>query len=257
MTMSYTCGSPTGDTKDTKKVYSTLTTRRLLFTSASCGLTNACPPVVNGGVSEWGVWTNPTCSVTCGTSATKVIQRFRTCTNPPPSPGGANCVENLVESAVVNCALTGCPVNGGLSQWGEWNSATAPCPFTCGFTATKIVNRFRQCNNPIPVFGGLPCPESLLESKTVTCGLQNCATAVNGGVGQWASWNTGSVACPVTCGVSAVKTITRTRQCNNPPPSNGGRQCLENLSETTQVNCGLIGCPGKLVILEINFLTEL
>ncbi|XP_048241751.1 SCO-spondin-like isoform X2 [Haliotis rufescens] len=209
----------------------------------SCGLTNACPTVVNGGVSQWGVWTNPTCSVTCGTSATKVIQRFRTCTNPPPSPGGANCVDNLVESAVVNCALTGCPVNGGLSQWSEWNSATAPCPLTCGFTATKIVNRLRQCNNPIPVFGGLTCPESLIESKTVTCGLPNCATAVNGGVGQWASWNTASVACPVTCGVSAVKTITRTRQCNNPPPSNGGRQCLENLSESTQVNCGLIGCP--------------
>ncbi|XP_046373385.2 SCO-spondin-like isoform X13 [Haliotis rufescens] len=233
-----TCTNPTPVNGGTFCSETLLETR-----TESCGLTNACPTVVNGGVSEWGVWTNPTCSVTCGTSATKVIQRFRTCTNPPPSPGGANCVENLVESAEVNCALTGCPVNGGLSQWGEWNSATAPCPFTCGFTATKIVNRFRQCNNPIPVFGGLTCPESLIESKTVTCGLQNCATAVNGGVGQWASWNTASVACPVTCGVSAVKTITRTRQCNNPPPSNGGRQCLENLSESTQVNCGLIGCP--------------
>ncbi|XP_071104562.1 SCO-spondin-like isoform X4 [Haliotis cracherodii] len=233
-----TCTSPTPVNGGTFCSETLLETR-----TESCGLTNNCPTVVNGGVSEWGVWTNPTCSVTCGTSATKVIQRFRTCTNPPPSPGGANCVENLVESAVVNCALTGCPVNGGLSQWGEWNSATAPCPFTCGFTATKIVNRFRQCNNPIPVFGGLTCPESLIESKTVTCGLPNCATAVNGGVGQWASWNTASVACPVTCGVSAVKTITRTRQCNNPPPSNGGRQCLENLSESTQVNCGLIGCP--------------
>ncbi|XP_071104781.1 SCO-spondin-like [Haliotis cracherodii] len=233
-----TCTNPTPVNGGTFCSETLLETR-----TESCGVTNACPTIVNGGVSEWGVWTNPTCSVTCGTSATKVIQRFRTCTNPPPSPGGANCVENLVESAVVNCALTGCPVNGGLSQWAEWNSATAPCPFTCGFTATKIVNRFRQCNNPIPVFGGLTCPESLIESKTVTCGLQNCATAVNGGVGQWSSWNTASVACPVTCGVSAVKTITRTRQCNNPPPSNGGRQCLENLSESTQVNCGLIGCP--------------
>ncbi|XP_067656112.1 SCO-spondin-like isoform X2 [Haliotis asinina] len=210
----------------------------------SCGLTNACPTVVNGGVSEWGSWTNPACNVTCGTSATKLIQRFRTCTNPPPSGGGAVCVENLVESTVVNCGLTGCPVNGGLSEWGQWNTATASCPFTCGFSATKIVNRFRQCNNPPPTNGGLSCTGALVESRTDSCGLAvACPTAVNGGVGQWSSWNTATVNCPVTCGVFAVKTISRNRLCNNPPPSNGGRDCLENLIETTQVNCGLIGCP--------------
>ncbi|XP_067654313.1 SCO-spondin-like isoform X2 [Haliotis asinina] len=210
----------------------------------SCGLTNACPTVVNGGVTEWGSWTNPACNVTCGTSATKLIQRFRTCTNPPPSGGGAVCVENLVESTVVNCGLTGCPVNGGLSEWGQWNTATGSCPFTCGFSATKTVNRFRQCNNPPPTNGGLPCTGALVESRTDSCGLAvACPTAVNGGVGQWSAWNTATVNCPVTCGVFAVKTISRSRLCNNPPPSNGGRDCLENLVETTQVNCGLIGCP--------------
>ncbi|XP_046564468.1 SCO-spondin-like isoform X2 [Haliotis rubra] len=208
----------------------------------SCGLTNACPSVVNGGVTEWSSWTNPGCSVSCGTSATKLIQRFRSCTNPPPSAGGADCVENLSDNTMVNCGLTGCPVNGGVNQWGQWSSAT--CTATCGSTSTYQATRTRQCNNPIPANGGSFCTQPLSETTFLSCGLPACPVAVDGGVSQWTAFN--DPGCSVTCGSSATKFITRTRLCNNPPPSNGGRDCETiglPLVQTNQVNCGLVDCP--------------
>ena len=45
-----------------------------------------CILLVNGGWSEWGSWTS--CSHTCGGGSQT---RMRTCTNPPPSGGGADC----------------------------------------------------------------------------------------------------------------------------------------------------------------------
>ena len=42
--------------------------------------------------------------------------------------------------------------------------------------------------------------------------------AVNGNWSEWAEWSE----CSVTC---SVGTITRTRTCDNPPPSNGGLPC--------------------------------
>ena len=44
------------------------------------------PAVINGGWSAYGDWSE--CSLTCGAGQQ---ERFRTCTNPPPSNGGAQC----------------------------------------------------------------------------------------------------------------------------------------------------------------------
>ena len=49
--------------------------------------------VVNGGWSDFGEWSE--CSVTCGGG---IKERTRTCTNPPPSNGGACCVGDNVEA---------------------------------------------------------------------------------------------------------------------------------------------------------------
>ena len=57
-------------------------------------------PIVNGG---WSAWVPASCPTACGTAAST---QTRTCTNPPPSGGGANCVG----SNTSNCVATAtCP----------------------------------------------------------------------------------------------------------------------------------------------------
>jgi len=71
--------------------------------SQDCG---SCPPgPVNGGWSEWG-----TCSATCGGGT-----QTRTCTNPAPANGGADCVGDATRSCNTNACLPGIPAGGGGS----------------------------------------------------------------------------------------------------------------------------------------------
>jgi len=56
---------------------------------------------IDGGFSDWSDWS--TCSVTCGGLQT----RSRTCTNPAPAKGGADCVGDAVESRP--CNIDPCP----------------------------------------------------------------------------------------------------------------------------------------------------
>ncbi|XP_020613183.1 mucin-like protein [Orbicella faveolata] len=63
--------------------------------------------LVNGGWSDWGVWSS--CSVTCGGG---VQRRLRTCRNPPPSSGGVDCQGNNLQPQV--CNTNGCPGKGQL-----------------------------------------------------------------------------------------------------------------------------------------------
>ena len=55
--------------------------------------------------------------------------------------------------------------------------------------------------------------------------------------GSWGPWRTGQ--CSVTCGVGSV---VRTRECNNPLPVNGGKDCVGPSSEVQPCNEGC--CPG-------------
>ena len=57
--------------------------------------------LVNGGWSNWGTWGG--CSVTCG-GGSQI--RMRSCTNPPPSGGGANCQGS--DSQSQSCGINGC-----------------------------------------------------------------------------------------------------------------------------------------------------
>ncbi len=56
-----------------------------------------------------------------------------------------------------------------------------------------------------------------------------------GNWGAWGSWST----CSITCGPG---TQTRSRLCNNPPPSNGGATCPG--SGTESATCNLQSCPS-------------
>ena len=57
-----------------------------IFFSLLCDFYHSSVSSVPGGWAQWSRW--DACSVTCG-SGTQF--RYRTCTNPPPSHGGAQC----------------------------------------------------------------------------------------------------------------------------------------------------------------------
>ena len=60
--------------------------------------------------------------------------------------------------------------------------------------------------------------------------------------GKWGPWSSYSE-CSVTCGTGNK---TRSRKCNNPPPSGNGKKC-EGKKEQT-VDCLVDYCPSKRTI---------
>ena len=59
---------------------------------------------------------------------------------------------------------------------------------------------------------------------------------VNGEWGAWTAWSE----CSADCGGGSQ---SRTRECNNPAPSNGGSQCVGDSSG--QQNCNQQLCPSN------------
>lgn len=113
--------------------------------SLSCvgaATTPVAPAPIAGGWSDWSA-----CSVTCGSGI-----RFRSCTNPVASNGGAYCSGPSYESCFEN---KDCVVAGGWSDWG-------------GCEESVPLKRVRQCNNPAPANGGADCIGS---NEQVCCTL--------------------------------------------------------------------------------------
>ncbi|XP_078681317.1 cartilage intermediate layer protein 2-like isoform X1 [Branchiostoma floridae x Branchiostoma belcheri] len=185
----------------------------------SCADVPCTGQVTDGGWSDWGPWSG--CSVTCGVGTET---RDRTCTNPAPANGGAQCVGSAYETRTCDTGV-GCPVNGGWSNWGPWSG----CSVTCG---VGTETRDRTCTNPAPAHGGAQCvglPQEIQQCDTgVSC-------PVNGGWSDWGPWS----GCSVTCGVG---TETRDRTCTNPAPANGGAQCVGSAYEARTCDTG-VGCP--------------
>ncbi|CAH1271435.1 FCGBP [Branchiostoma lanceolatum] len=176
---------------------------------------------VNGG---WSAWTPLlACSVTCGVG-TQPLRR--TCTNPAPANGGANCAGPADQIGTCNTGVP-CPVvvNGG---WSAWNPLTA-CIGTCG-VGTQTWRR--TCTNPAPANGGTFCAGPADETRTCNTGVP---CPVNGG---WSAWNP-LTACSVACGVG---TQTWRRTCTNPPPAFGGAFCVGPADYTGACNTG-VPCP--------------
>ncbi|XP_060579783.1 SCO-spondin-like, partial [Ruditapes philippinarum] len=171
---------------------------------------------VHGGWALWSTWGY--CSVTCG-GGTQT--RSRTCTNPAPQNGGAQCSGS--GSGIQQCNTQNCPVNGGWTQWTAWDDCSVTC---AGGTQT----RSRSCTNPLPQYGGAQCSGSGSDSQQ--CNTENCP--VDGGWTQWSTWGV----CSVTC---AGGTQTRSRTCTNPPPQYGGAPCLGSGSGIQQ--CNTENCP--------------
>jgi hypothetical protein len=150
-------------------------------------------PVVDGVWTDWN-----SCNALCGTGT-----QTRSCTNPPPSGGGADCSGPTVQT----CNTQSCPVDGG---WTDWGSCSASCD---GGTQT------RSCTNPSPSGGGDDCSGNSSQS----CNTQYCPEN-----GYWSEWSEQET----SCGYSG----TQTRYCIG--PYYGGANCVgPTTSDYTNPSC--------------------
>ncbi|XP_073439014.1 hemicentin-1 [Dendrobates tinctorius] len=176
--------------------------------------TEPCP--VNGIWSSWQAW--GACSKTCGKGTHR---RERVCNNPPPSFDGSLCEGQDVQTQI--CSDRHCPVDGKWSAWGSWTS----CSLSCG---GGLRQRFRECSNPAPQYGGHKCEG--MEYENELCNSDLCP--VHGNWGSWSSWG----ACSRTCNGGQMR---RYRACDNPAPSNSGRGCTG--ADTEIHKCNTVKCP--------------
>ncbi|XP_071099948.1 A disintegrin and metalloproteinase with thrombospondin motifs adt-1-like [Haliotis cracherodii] len=198
----------------------------------NCGLPK-CP--VNGGLSNWTSWSIVPCPVTCGVDAMTNQSRRRDCNNPAPEAGGKNCTGPLMETSQTHCNVPACSSDDNVTEWSQWSSVA--CTVTCGEGQEGSVERSRSCVMPA---NNTSCTAALTETQMENCGLPKCP--VNGGLSNWTSWSI--VPCPVTCGVDAMTNQSRRRDCNNPAPEAGGKNCTGPLMETSQTHCNVPACSG-------------
>lgn len=116
-------------------------------------------------------------------------------------------------------------VDGNWSDWSDWSL----CSEGCG---PGLKQRTRKCDNPSPYMGGKECEGD--EIEYAPCNIIECP--VDGNWGEWGEWGE----CTGDCGNEhGIK--YRTRQCNNPYPSAGGKDCVGNSKEA--LPCIMTTCP--------------
>lgn len=173
-----------------------------------------CGPI-DGGWSSWSAWS--ACSG-------GVQTRTRSCSNPYPQNGGANCIGSTTETQ--SCGVGTCKY--------DWDGTCVKCgpPMamcTWEETPTSLAPRSGgacSTNADCKSGPGYACttnnPSSYGYYLSGTCVLPK----VNGGWSAWSAWS--------TCNSGSQ---TRTRTCTNPAPQNGGANCVGSATETQSCGC--------------------
>ena len=185
----------------------------------SCN-TNPCP--IHGNYSQWTDFSH--CSQSCG-NGTKT--RTRNCTNPVPQHGGTNCSIYGISIEIVSCNTHSCPIHGNYTQWTNFTK----CSKWCG-NGTK--SRTRNCTNPTPQHDGRNCSRYGSNIHFLACNTHRCP--INGGYTRWSNFSK----CSKSCGNG---TMQRTRNCTNPPPQFGGRNCTSYGVSVENKICFTLPCP--------------
>ncbi|WAR08952.1 HMCN1-like protein, partial [Mya arenaria] len=143
------------------------------------------------------------------------MTRVRTCSNPAPNHGGANCTGEHLQSK--HCTLEPCPIHGGWSDWNAWGS----CARTCGI---GMAHRDRTCTNPKPQRFGDHCFGDANEHRI--CMDTTCKD------GTWSAWDDWA-SCTVTCGIGVIH---RHRTCGNSTLAHQGYECVGSDIESKVCN---------------------
>lgn len=210
---------------------------------ATACVDGADPAPVNGDWSGFGSWGS--CEASCN------LTRSRTCTNPPSSCGGADCVGSAIDSQACTGGACSCGDGTCDSLNGE-NCFTCTadcgvpsgsvCPSVCGngvcdpSIGETCLTCQGDCGSPgaynvCPVFCG---DGSCNGSETCSTCVPDCGCCpVNGG------WNAGFSGPFGACQADCTKTKERT--CTSPIPSCGGADCsgASSISQT----CTGGACP--------------
>ncbi|CAG2209649.1 Coadhesin,Hemicentin-1,Thrombospondin-2 [Mytilus edulis] len=137
--------------------------------TADCN-TLFCP--INGGWSQYTVWSRwGNCSRECD-SGLKYRTRSRSCTNPKPKFDGLECTGNTTDEEEEICNIHHCPLDGNWTDYSEWSSWDT-CNVTCG---GGFYSRYRNrtCKNPEPMFGGKNCSGDDIDQQKGNCNKQKC-----------------------------------------------------------------------------------
>lgn len=166
------------------------------------------PKPIDGNWTPWSEWTivpsseNPTNKT-----------RFRTCENPSPQFGGADCKGDKTE-----IELFYKPIDGQWGTWSEWTEKV-----TVGNIVTLV--RQRKCDKPEPKYKGKDCQGSKEETTEI---VKEFHTPVDGNWGPWTEWSK-----PLK--LSNPETLSRSRVCDNPTPAFGGKSCPGKATELKDV----------------------
>ncbi|XP_006825050.1 uncharacterized protein LOC102803094 [Saccoglossus kowalevskii] len=173
-----------------------------------------CP--VDGGWSGWSDWS--ACSLTCG-QGTRV--RSRQCNNPVPTFGGTHCTgEN---TRVTECDIPDCHTHTNVDKHGVLSKGMLAAESTMTRFHEADADLVRDCwwdhcsyNHVLKTI----TPASLANEywTALSCLKHSTGCSVDGSWNKWSPWSS----CSSGCGEGRAY---RNRQCNDPPPMNGGAVC--------------------------------
>ena len=182
---------------------------------------------------RWSNWSPCRCTTSKTDSATAGIQ-YRSCTNPAPSGGGAQCSGASSQS----CNTSGCAV-APTCRWQRTSCGNKACgpqqavcgPADCIGTCIYHGGRRIQGGNTVTFAGGC----GICSGGKVCNNSGQCVTSIPRVNGGWSAWG--------SCGCTSSKTDSATagiqyRSCTNPAPSGGGTQC----SGASSQSCNTSGC---------------
>ncbi|MBU4536884.1 thrombospondin type-1 domain-containing protein [Patescibacteria group bacterium] len=194
-------------------------------------------PAVNGGWSAWSGWS--ACTAVCGGGTQYVT---RTCSNPYPAYGGADCVGSYI--AYQSCNTAACCVasygnacESSANVCGEKGTGTIACNGTCSAVVPAVP---AGLNNPCQSsanacgdvdYGVIDCDGDCSgETPTNPANLGNACTSTANACGQT---NSGTIRCDSTC--SAITPST---------PVGYGTACTAGTNSCYMTGTGIIGCDG-------------